>query len=132
MRARTARSFSRNAGFTFVEILAAMLFLAILIPTVLGALALSNRAGVLSERTTTAMQLAENRLNEALLDSTWSSGVGGGDFGQEWPGYRWELISRDWPEDSMTELTMVVSFQVQGQNHEVRLTTLASETSVQP
>jgi type II secretory pathway pseudopilin PulG len=132
MRAGTSRSFSSNAGFTFVEILASMLFLAILIPTVMSALALSNRAGILSERTTTAMQLAENRLSEALVDGTWITGNGGGDFGNDWPGYRWELKSTDWPEDTMSELTVTVFFQVQGREQDVELTTLASETPVQP
>ena len=61
-----ARKNRKIAGFTFVEILASMLFLTILIPTVLGALAISNRASVVSERSAVAMQLAENRLNELL------------------------------------------------------------------
>ncbi len=127
-----ARLNGRTAGFTFVEILASMLFLAILMPTVLSALALSNRAGIVAERTATAMQLAENRLTEAIVDGTWATNSGGGDFGDDWPGYRWELTTREWSEDTMTELTMRVVFQVQGREQEVLLTTLASETPTEP
>jgi hypothetical protein len=132
MHAGIARPSSSTGAFTFVEILASMLFLAILIPTVMSALALSNRAGVLAERTSTAIQLAENRLGEMLVDGTWATGAGGGDFGGDWPGYRWELKSADWPEDTMTELTISVYFEVQGREQNVQLTTLASETPVQP
>lgn len=122
--AKTSRD---HAGFTFVEILAAMMFLAILIPTVLGALAISNRAGVMAERSAVAMQLAENRLNELLVDGTWKTGATGGEFGQEWPGYRWEMTNTTWPEDTMSELTVTVYFQVQGRDQSVQLTTIASE-----
>ena len=127
MQGSFARIIRNDAGFTFVEILAAMVFLAILIPVVIGALAISNRAGVMAERSAVAMQLAENRLNELLVDGTWVTGATGGDFGQEWPGYRWEMTNTTWPEDTMSELSVTVHFQVQGREQNVRLTTIASE-----
>src|SRR5690606_31032864 len=74
MQSSIARTNRKAAGFTFVEILASMLFLTILIPTVLGALAISNRASVVSQRSAVAMQLAENRLNELLAEGTWMTG----------------------------------------------------------
>jgi len=120
---------SRAAGFTFVEVLAALVFLGILMPVVISALLLSNRAGLIAERSTNAMQLAENRLGELLLPSAPGTGESRGDFGQEWPGYRWELTRGDWQSGSgMTELTMTAFFKVQGQEHDVRVTTLASPT----
>lgn len=115
----------RAAGFTFVEVLAALVFLGILMPVVISALMLSNRAGVVAERSTTAMQLAENRLNELSLST--ATGETRGDFGASWPGYRWELTRADWQTGSgMTELTMTVFYQVQGQERSATLTTLES------
>lgn len=123
MNRRTAR-----AGFTLVEILAAMTFLGVLMPVVIGALLISNRAALVAERSTIAMQLGENRLAEMMLDDAWSSEGARGEFGEQWPGYRWELGKADWEAGAMTELTLAVFFQVQGSEHEVRLSTLASES----
>jgi type II secretory pathway pseudopilin PulG len=114
-------------GFTFVEILAALAFLGILIPVVVSALMVSNRAGLVAERSATAVQLGENQLNELMLGGAWSSAGGRGDFGTDRPGYRWELEKGDWESGEMTELTLSVFFQVQGQEHDVQLTTLVSE-----
>ena len=44
------RSKATNGGFTLVEVLAAMLFLAILIPAIAGALTLASRVSSLAER----------------------------------------------------------------------------------
>ena len=119
---------SRHDGFTFVEVLAALVFLGILIPVVVSALTVSNRAAVVVERSTIAMQLGENRLSELMLADAWTTAESRGDFGQDWPGYRWELKRQDWQSGAMTELTLDVFFAVQGQEHEVRLTTLANES----
>ncbi len=117
-----------HTGFTFVEMLAAMAFLGILMPVVISALTISNRAAVVSERATVATQLAENRLQEIIVDDSWTSASSRGDFGEQWPGYRWELTKGDWQSGAMTELSLNVFFQVQGREHDVRLTTLVTET----
>lgn len=114
-------------GFTFVEILAALVFLGILMPVVVSALTLSNSAAVIAERTSAAVRLGENRLNELTLADAWTSAETRGEFGPEWPGYRWELSRADWEAGDMTELAMNVFFQVQGREHVVHLSTLVSE-----
>ena len=121
----------REHGFTFVEILAAMLFLGILMPVVIGALQVSNRAAVVSERSGVAGQLAENKLGELLLGDAWTSAGASGDFGTDWPGYRWELTKADWENGAMTELQLAVVFQVQGSERDVRLSTLVNESTAQ-
>jgi prepilin-type N-terminal cleavage/methylation domain-containing protein len=118
-------------GFTFVEILAALAFLGILIPVVVSALMTSNRAAVVSERSTVATRLGENRLNEMMLSDAWTTESNRGDFGAEWPGYRWEMAKADWESGAMTELTLNVFFQVQGQDQQVQLSTLVSESLTQ-
>ena len=118
-----------RGGFTLIEVLAAMVFLGILMPVVISALLVSNRAAVVAERSTVAVQLGENRLNELLLGNAWSSGETRGEFGDDWPGYRWEMRKATWQTTSMTELTLDVYFQVQGREHDVQLSTLASESA---
>ena len=123
--------FSSRRAFTFVEVLAALAFLGILIPVVVSALTLANRAGVIAERSSVAVRLGENRLNELMLGDAWTTAGTRGDFGAEWPGYRWEVTRGAWESGSMTELTMSVFFVVQGREREARLSTLVNETLIQ-
>ena len=102
---------NRRGAFTFVEMLAAMAFLGILIPVVVSALLVSNRAAVVAERSTIAMQLGENRLDEMMLADALDLRGSRGDFGDDRPGYRWELKKADWETSAMTELTLDVFFK---------------------
>ena len=121
----------QRAAFTLVEVLIAMAFLAVITPVLVQALSVSSAASVASERGGLATQLAENMLNELLLDDAWSSGTDRGDFGENWPGYRWELENNEWqPATGMTELTMVVYFAVQGNERSVRISTLTPTTPI--
>ncbi len=119
---------SRSAGFTFVEMLAAMAFLGILMPVIISALLVSNRAALVGERATIAMQLGENRLSEMMLAGAWSTEGARGDFGEQWPGYRWELTKSAWESSTMTELTLDVFYPVQGNERDLRLSTLVHES----
>jgi type II secretory pathway pseudopilin PulG len=118
---------NRRAAFTLVEILAAMAFLGLVIPVVLGALLISNRAAVTAERSSVAAQLAENEMAQLMIDDAWTSASSRGDFGENWPGYRWELKKNSWEATAMTELDLTVFFQVHGRDHQIVLSTLASE-----
>lgn len=122
-RSQKSRS---TAAFTFVEILAALLFLAILVPALIEGLTLSNRVSVIAERGAIASQLAQNKLDELTLNSAWQSGEARGEFGKEWPGYRWEASQASWELDSMTVLSLEVFFPVQGREQSVRLATLVN------
>ena len=122
---------ARRAGFTFAEVLAAMLFLAILVPAVVQGLSLANRAAVLAERKAAAVQLAERQLNTMLLNDAWVSSDVRGTFGEAWPLFRWELERGAWREDDMNQLTLRVWFPVQGVEHSVTLTTLVDDSQLE-
>ena len=125
--ARTRRFNGCRPGFTLVEVLAAMTFLGLLLPVILSALLLANRTSVLADRSGLAAQLAENRLGELLLADAWAAAESQGDFGADWPGYRWELSKTAWTTDpTMTELILHVYFEVQGGIQQIQLTTLAA------
>jgi hypothetical protein len=102
-------------------------FLGLVIPVAVSALMVANRAAVVSERSLVTVQLGENRLNELLLAQAWTTSESRGTFGDERPGYRWELQQADWNSGAMTELMLDVFFQVQGQEQSVRLSTLVNE-----
>jgi type II secretory pathway pseudopilin PulG len=118
----------RRGGFTFAEVLAAILFMAILIPVVVEGLTLSNRAAVAAERKSVASRLAENQLNEYVMNRGWEGSVFTGDFGEEWSLYQWRITAQDWAEDDMLELTIEVFYEVQGRESGVRLSTLVDDS----
>lgn len=70
---RRPRFRAERGGFTFAEVLAAMVFLAVLVPVVIEGLTLANRAAEVAERKTIATQLAANKLNEIVITEAWSA-----------------------------------------------------------
>ena len=68
------RFLNRKRGFTFIEVLVAMLFMAIVIPVAVRALTVSNRAGVVAERKRVAMRLADTVLTESVITDSWRDG----------------------------------------------------------
>jgi Tfp pilus assembly protein PilV len=123
----------RAGGFTFVEVLAAMLFLALVVPVIVSALAISNRTSLLAERGAIAAEMAENKLNEMLIGNLWQSAPSTrGDFGADLTGYRWEISTADWTGDTtnrLTELGADVYYTVQGREYKVHLSTLVDPTA---
>jgi len=120
----------QRGGFTFVEILAALVFLAILIPAVVEGLTLSSRAAEIAERRALAVELAQNKLDELVLNNAWAAGGTRGDFGQDQPGMRWQATQSTWDMDAMTVLTVEVFFPAKGQERSVSLSTLVSTAAI--
>lgn len=116
-------------AFTFVEILAAMVFLGILIPAILTGITIASRAEVTAERQAIAAELAQNKLNELALDDAWESSDMSGDFGDDWPGIRWEAEHTDWDMDSMEVLTVRTFYTVRGEEQHLEMSTLVSSTA---
>jgi len=116
-------------GFTFVELLAAMLFMAIVIPAALRGIAIANRSGVLAERKRTALALADDKLTETVITRGWLEGDQEGEFedDSEFPQsslYRWSFETGEWEEDSMRLLTVTVFYTVQQREYSVTLSTV--------
>ena len=115
----------RHAAFTLAEVLAALLFMAIVIPVALEGLRIASLAGQVGERKAAAGRVAERVLNELLITGT---GPGGGESGSLFEGqheFQWAVESVAWLEDSaLQETTVKVVYFVQGREYEVTLTTL--------
>ena len=128
MKFKPATSKSRDArwhgAFTLAEVLAALTFMAIVIPVAIEGLHIANRAGVVAQRKTIAARVAERVLNEALIGS--QSQARNGVVQEGSMDYRWSIRQTTWPEDTMRVVTAEVVFFVQGQEHDVRLSTLVS------
>jgi type II secretion system protein I len=78
-------------GFTLIEVLVAMVILSIAFMWLLSSQGQSIEMATRSRFLTTATLLAQERISEVTSgEQTVSQGSGGGDFGEDYPGYRYE------------------------------------------
>jgi hypothetical protein len=117
---------TRHSAFTLAEVLAALLFLAIVIPTAVEALHVASLAGEVAVRKGAAARIADRILNESLVTTNWTSGNQSGTATEGILDFNWKLTSAAWPEDSMQLLTAEVTFSAQGKDYSVKLSTLAN------
>jgi type II secretory pathway pseudopilin PulG len=118
-----------HAAFTLAEVLAAMLFLAIVIPVAIEALNVATLGGEVAARKSEAARVADRVLNESLVTSNWSNGLQSGTITEGVLDFRWKLSSQNWPQDAMQLLTAEVTYSAQGRDFSVKLSTLASSPS---
>ena len=118
-----------RAGFTLAEVLAALLFMAIVIPVAVQGLRIASRAGSVAERKAVAARLAESKLNELIVTHQWSSTASKGTIQEGLNSYPWQLQTEPWAEDgAMRLLTVHVTVPVQGQDYDVHVSTLVDAT----
>jgi hypothetical protein len=126
MKLATAKIKNR-AAFTLAEVLAAMLFLAIVIPVAVEALHVSSLAGEVAVRKGAAARVADRILNESLVTTNWTGGGQSGTVSEGALDFNWTMTAQNWTQDStMQLLTAEVKFQAQGKDYSVKLSTLTS------
>ena len=117
------------AGFTLAEVLAALLFMAIVIPVAMQGLQIASRAGSVSERKAVGARVAENKLNELIVTGQWQSAAQKGTVQEGLQNYSWRLQAEPWREDgAMRLVTVHVTVPVQGQDYDVQVSTLVDAT----
>ncbi len=89
-----ARTTARR-GFTLVEVLAALLLIGIVLPAIMEGISVSQRTAYTARTSLEAAALAEAKLDEIVASGQWSSSASSGDFGEDHPGYRWEMQVAD-------------------------------------
>ncbi len=119
-----ATRFKRRRAFTLAEVLAALLFMAILIPVTMQGVSVASRAGILGQRKAAAMRIAERVLNEQIITGQIATATPYGNVVDGDVTYPWTMVSEPWTEDSMTVLTVRVTFDVQGNTFDVAASTL--------
>jgi type II secretory pathway pseudopilin PulG len=133
---------SNHSGFTLAEVLAALVFMAILIPVALEGLSIASRAGEVAARKSEAAFVAERILNENIVTTNWNKTIQNGSVRQGARDFRWTLRNDPWTQDPNQNvirlLSVEVTFGAQGRDYSVRLNTLVdsslpgSQTSAQP
>ena len=130
MKFGTPTNKNRAAAFTLAEVLAALLFLAIVIPAAVEALHVASLAGEVAARKGAAARVADRILNESLVMTNWNLGAQNGTATDGTLEFRWTLTSQNWPADAMQLLTAEVKYSAQGRDYSVKLDTLANPQSM--
>jgi len=120
-----------QGGFTLAEVLAALLFMAILIPVAMHGVTVASRAGMLGQRKAAAMRVAERVLDELIVSGQMATATPYGTILDGITSYPWTMKSDPWVEDtviSMNVVTVRVEFIVQGTTYDVAASTLYDPT----
>ena len=119
-----------RSGFTLAEVMAALVFMAIVIPVALEGLSIASRAGEVAARKSEAALVAERILNENLILTNWTQTLQSGTVRQGIRDFQWTLHNDPWNKDpnapDMRLLTVEVGYDAQGKTYSLRLSTLAS------
>ena len=121
---RRGASARARAGFTLAEVLAALLFMAIVIPVAVQAVRVAGQAGQVGERKAAAARIAERVLNEQLVTGGVQQAAQSGTVEEGTRSFDWSMRSEQWSEDAMSLITITVFYSVQGQDYDVSVSTL--------
>ncbi len=134
MRLAVARKGPAN-GFTLAEVLAALVFMAILIPVALEGLSLASRAGEVAARKSEAALVGERILNETIVTTNWNKNLQSGVLRQGITEFRWTLRNDPWNLDpglnTLRQLSVQVKFAAQGRDYAVQMSTLVDSAAAQ-
>lgn len=118
-----------QSAFTLAEVLAALLFMAVVIPVAVQGLRVASQVGEVAERKSLAARMAEKLLNESLVYTNWNRSQKGviqeGNYE-----FTWRLRSERWNQDpsafAPALVTVEVDYPAMDKTLTVRLSTLAS------
>ncbi len=98
--------------------------MAIIIPVAMEGMTTASRVGIMGQRKAAAMRVAERLLNETVIENQTAQATSGGNIVDGDTSYAWTMRSEGWSADAMTQLTVTVTFTVQGSSYDVSATTL--------
>jgi len=117
------------AAFTLVEVLAALVLAAIILPVAMRGISLALAAADHAKRQVEAATFAETKLHELVLTNAWQEANLSGDFGEDVPDYTWKAEVGDWQEGTLRRLDVSVSWLARGATRSVTLSTLVRTES---
>ena len=121
-----------RAAFTLAEVLAAMLFMAIVIPVAVQGLRVASLAGEVGQRKMIATRIGNKVLNELKVTGQLQSTGQSGEVKESGLAYKWSIRNELWTEDTLTPMnliTLIVTYQAQGKSYDVRLSTLMAQNN---
>lgn len=127
-----ARSRIAAAAFTLAEVLAALLFMAIVVPVAVEGLHIASLAGAVAQRKGEAARVAQRVLTENLVTTNWNQSVQSGSTTEGHREFRWTLRSDPWLQDPaqnvLRQLSVEVTFTAQNREYTVKMSTLVDSS----
>ncbi len=112
-------------GFTLIEILAALLLIGLVLPAVMKGISLASLLVADSDRRYEALDLAESKLADVLLEETWQTSASQtGQFEDEFKDYEWVLDVSNWTETDVKQVDVFVYWQQRNRQRHIQLSTL--------
>ena len=112
-------------GFTLVELLAALVLVAAILPVAMRGISMATTVAGLTGQRMTATTLAENAMADLLVTQGWRDGSLTGDFADVGhPEFTWRAEVADWHGIALQQLTVTVSWERRGHDRDVSLSTL--------
>jgi len=108
-RGRSPRIFPMRGGFTLLEVMIAMAILAITLVAVFQSQSQSISMAGDSRFLTTASLLAQSRMVEIDAADPKAVSAGNGDFGEDFPDYRWQVEIGDTEIDVLKKISLTVT-----------------------
>lgn len=119
-------------GFTLAEVLAALLFMGIVIPVAIEALHIASLAGSVATRKGEAARVAQRILDESLVTTNWNQTYQTGTATEGQRQFTWTLHNDPWNQDPsqnvMRQLSVEVEFTAQANKYSVRMSTLVNSS----
>lgn len=125
---------NRQLAFTLAEVLAALLFMAIVVPVAMQGLHIASLAGSVAQRKSEATRIAQRVLNESLVMTNWNQSIQSGTTVEGQREFRWTLRTDPWTQDPsqsvLRQLSVDVSFTAQNRDYSVKLSTLVDSSQL--
>ena len=120
------------AAFTLAEVLAALLFMAIVIPAAVEGLHIASLAGAVAERKGEAARVAQRLLTESLVTTNWSQAGQSGTISEGRRQFTYTMRNEPWNQDPNQNvirlLSVDVTFTAQNRDYSVRMSTLVDSS----
>jgi Tfp pilus assembly protein PilV len=121
-----------TAGFTLAEVLAALLFMAIVIPAAIEGMHIASLAGTVAQRKGEAARVAQRLLAENLVSTNWNQSEQSGTVTEGQRQFKYTLRSDPWNQDpsqnAIRQLCVEVKFTAQSRDYSVRMSTLVDSS----
>jgi type II secretory pathway pseudopilin PulG len=120
------------AAFTLAEVLAALLFMAIVIPVAIEGMSTASRAGTVAQRKGEAARVAQRLLAESLVTTNWNQSAQSGTLTEGLRQFSWTMRNDPWNQDPsqnvIRQLSVEVTFTAQNKPYSVRMSTLVDSS----
>lgn len=105
MKYNFSAKINKDSGFTLLEVMVAVAIIAIALTAVLGSQSQSVSLASEAKFHTMAALLAQNKMAEIRLKKPDDLISGSGDFGEDFPGYLWQVTLSSVTLDNMEDIT---------------------------